>query len=158
MVGHNILWNGWENMKEETVVKNLRKAVACLLVLVMVCSVIPVTSANAATQKQFTVSGRTIKPVVKKGKDISKNVNVALKEAAARAKPNKIYTVKIPKGTYYISESMKVRSNTILDATGCTIRAKKGFFNMIATGSSEENAKATGYNTYKNIKQYQFMA
>ena len=151
MVGHNILWNGWENMKEETVVKNLRKAVACLLVLVMVCSVIPVTSANAATQKQFTVSGRTIKPVVKKGKDISKNVNVALKEAATRAKPNKIYTVKIPKGTYYISESMKVRSNTILDATGCTIRAKKGFFNMIATGSSEENAKATGYNTYKNI-------
>ena len=74
MVGHNILWNGWENMKEETVVKNLRKAVACLLVLVMVCSVIPVTSANAATQKQFTVSGRIIKPVVKKGKDISKNV------------------------------------------------------------------------------------
>ena len=131
--------------------KKIGKIMAFLFVLAIFFTIVPVTSANAAAKKQYTISGKTMKPVVKKGTDISKNVNAALKEANARAKSNKIYTVKIPKGTYYISESLKIKSNTVLDATGCTIKSKKGTFNMIATGSAEENLKATGYNGYKNI-------
>lgn len=128
-----------------------KKLVTFFLVLFTIFMIFPVPAVKAAATKQFTVSGKTIKPIVKKGKDISKNVNAALKEANSRAKSNKIYTVKIPKGTYYISESLKIRSNTILDASGCTLKAKKGVFNMISTGSSEENLKASGYSTYKNI-------
>lgn len=131
--------------------KKTRRIVGFLFVLTIIFTILPMTSAKAAVKKQYTISGKTIKPVVKKGTDISKNVNAALKEANARAKSNKIYTVKIPKGTYYISESLKIKSNTVLDATGCTIKAKKGTFNMIATGTAEENLKATGYNAYKNI-------
>lgn len=132
--------------------RNVKRQLVVLLLLTTIVTVIPcIQSVNAAAKKQFTVSGKVIKPVVKKGKDISKNVNAALKEANKRARSNKIYTVKIPKGTYYISESLKIKSNTVLDASGCTIKAKKGSFNMIATGSSEDNLKASGYNAYKNI-------
>ena len=131
--------------------KVVKKIVAMLLVLGLVSAMLPTDFVQAAAKKQYTISGRTIKPVVKKGKDISKNVNAALKEAAARAKASKKYTVKIPKGTYYISESLKIKSNTILDASGCTIKSKKGSFNMISTGSAEENQTAKGYNAYKNI-------
>lgn len=127
------------------------KLTVYLLAVAIVAMLVPAIQAQAATQKQYTISGRTITPVVKKNKDISKNVNAALKEANARAKASKIYTVKIPKGTYYISESLKIKSNTTLDATGCTIKAKKGSFNMISTGSAEENQKAKGYSGFKNI-------
>lgn len=132
--------------------RNIKRQLAVLLLLTTIVTVIPcIRSVNAAAKKQFTISGKVIQPIVQKGKDISKNVNAALKEANRRSKANKIYTVKIPKGTYYISESLKIKSNTVLDASGCTIQAKKGSFNMIATGSSEDNLKASGYNAYKNI-------
>lgn len=131
--------------------KNLRKITVWMCIAAMIFAIFPAAPVNAAEKKQYQISGRVIKPVVKKGKDISKNVNAALKAANTKAKPNKIYTVKIPKGTYYITESLKIRSNTVLDATGCTIQAKRGGFNMIATGSVEENLKAKGYSAYKNI-------
>lgn len=131
--------------------RKLRKITTFLCVFVMAVMVLPVPSVDAAAKKQYTISGKVVKPVVKKGKDISKNVNAALKAASAKAKSNKIYTVKIPRGTYYISESLKIRSNTVLDATGAVIKAKKTGFNMIATGSAEENQKARGYKAYKNI-------
>ena len=137
--------------REKIEMRNLRKITAFLCVFVMVVMIVPVPSVNAAVKKQYTISGRVIKPVVKKGKDISKNVNAALKAATAKAKSNKIYTVKIPAGTYYITESLKIWSNTVLDATGATIKAKNGEFNMIATGSAEDNQKAKGYSAYKNI-------
>lgn len=131
--------------------RNLRRITALMCVAAVVFMIFPAASVNAAEKKQYRISGRVIKPVVKKGKDISKNVNTALKAANSKAKSNKIYTVKLPKGTYYITESLKIRSNTVLDATGCTIKAKRGGFNMIATGSAEENLKAKGYSAYKNI-------
>lgn len=131
--------------------RRLKTMVAFFMTMVMVCAILPTVSIQGAPKKLYKVSGKTITPIVKKGKDASKNINAALKEANARAKEGKSYTVKIPKGTYYISESLKIRSNTVLDATGCTIKAKNGSFNMISTGSVEENLKAKGYNAYKNI-------
>lgn len=107
-------------------------------------------SFNAA-EKPYTISGKTLIPTVKKDKDISKNVNIALKKASLLGEKGKTYTVKIPQNTYYISESLKVWSNTKLDTTNCVIRAKKTGFNMIATGSSEDNQKFTGYKRYRNI-------
>ena len=61
--------------------KNLKKIVALSLVFILCFLMVPVSSVEAASKKQFTVSGKTIKPVVKKGTDISKNLNAALKEA-----------------------------------------------------------------------------
>ena len=95
-------------------------------------------SFNAA-EKPYTISGKTLIPTVKKDKDI------------LLGEKGKTYTVKIPQNTYYISESLKVWSNTKLDTTNCVIRAKKTGFNMIATGSSEDNQKFTGYKRYRNI-------
>ena len=131
--------------------KNVRKIGTFICVLTLFFIIFPLTTVNATTKEQYKVSGKVIKPVVKKGKDISKNVNAALKIATKKAKKNSIYTVKIPAGTYYITESLKIRSNTILDATGCTIKAKGSGFNMVATGSADENQKARGYSAYKNI-------
>lgn len=134
--------------------KCMRKIIVAAAVLIVSASmifVLPVDAAKKTSGKKYKISGRTITPVVKKKKDITKNVNEALREANRRATSKKIYTVKIPKGTYYISQSLKIRSNTKLKANGCTIKAKKGGFNMIATGTSQENKKAKGYNAYKNI-------
>ena len=131
--------------------KNVRKIGTFICVLTLFFMLFPLATVNATTKEQYKVSGKVIKPVVQKGKDISKNVNAALKIATKKAKKNSIYTVKIPAGTYYITESLKIRSNTILDATGCTIKAKGSGFNMVATGSADENQKARGYSAYKNI-------
>lgn len=130
--------------------RRLKTMVAFFMTMVMGCTILPTASVDAM-ENQYQISGETVTPLVKDGEDISKKVNSALKEANARATEGKCYTVKIPEGTYYISESLKIRSNTVLDATGCTIEAKTGKFNMIATGSVEENLKAEGYNAYKNI-------
>ena len=128
-----------------------RRIFAFICIMTMIVTLCYTPTTFAATTKSFKTSGKTIVPIVKKGKDISKNTNAALKEAARLGKKGKIYTVKLPKGTYYISESLKIWSNTTLDATGCTIKTKKTGFNMIATGSSEDNRKATGYKRYTNI-------
>lgn len=135
----------------------MKKSLTAALIFVIFASIIFVLPADAAkkasktSNKKYKVSGRTITPVVKKKKDITTNVNEALKEANKRASSSKIYTVKIPKGTYYISKSLKIRSNTKLVATGCTIKAKKGSFNIICTGTAAENKKAKGYGAYRNI-------
>lgn len=132
--------------------KKVRKIVVLLFILAVFFTIVPVTSANAAAEKHYIISGKNIELTVTEGTDISKDVNAALKEANARAMlSNEIYTVKLPEGTYYISESLKIKSNTVLDATGCTINSQNGTFNMIATGSAEENLEATGYNGYQNI-------
>ena len=128
-----------------------RRIFAFICIMTMIVALCYTPTTFAATTKSFKTSGKTIVPIVKKGKEISKNTNAALKEAARLGKKGKIYTVKLPKGTYYISESLKIWSNTTLDATGCTIKTKKTGFNMVATGSSEDNRKATGYKRYTNI-------
>lgn len=131
--------------------KNVKKLFVFVLAFAMLVSCYHPMKTYAAVGKQYKVSGKTIVPVVKKGKDISKNTNAALKQAQKLGKKGKRITVKLPKGTYYISESLKIWSNTTLDATGCTVKTKKGGFNMIATGSAEDNQKAKGYKRYKNI-------
>lgn len=131
--------------------KKMRNLLGFVLVFMLLVSCCQPVQTYAASGKQYKVSGKMIVPVVKKGKDISKNTNAALKEAQRQGKKGKKITVKIPKGTYYISESLKVWSNTTLDATGCTLKTKKSGFNMIATGSAEDNQKAKGYKRYKNI-------
>ena len=108
--------------------RRLKTMVAFFMTMVMGCTILPTASVDAM-ENQYQISGETVTPLVKDGEDISKKVNSALKEANARATEGKCYTVKIPEGTYYISESLKIRSNTVLDATGCTIEAKTGKFN-----------------------------
>ena len=131
--------------------KRMKKLFAFITAIVMIFTIWQPATTFAAAKKAYTISGRTLVPTVKSGKDISKNVNTALKEAKRLGAKGKVHTVKIPKGTYYISESLKIWSNTKLNATGCVIKTKKSGFNMIATGSSEDNQKATGYKRYKNI-------
>ena len=131
--------------------KRMKKLFAFITAIVMIFTIWQPATTFAAAKKAYTISGRTLGPPVKSGKDISKNVNTALKEAKRLGAKGKVHTVKIPKGTYYISESLKIWSNTKLNATGCVIKTKKSGFNMIATGSSEDNQKATGYKRYKNI-------
>ena len=131
--------------------KRMKKLFAFITAIVMIFTIWQPATTFAAAKKVYTISGRTLVPTVKSGKDISKNVNTALKEAKRLGAKGKVHTIKIPKGTYYISESLKIWSNTKLNATGCVIKTKKSGFNMIATGSSEDNQKATGYKRYKNI-------
>lgn len=133
--------------------KYVKRMFVITIILVVSMSMMSTLTVDAKkkSSKKYKISGRTITPVVKKKKDITKNVNEALKVANKKATSKKIYTVKIPKGTYYISKSLKIKSNTILKADGCTIKAKKGKFNLICTGTTDENKKAKGYGKYKNI-------
>lgn len=131
--------------------KRMKKLSAFVLAIALTLTICQPSATFAKTTKPYKVSGKTLVPTVTKDKDISKNTNAALKEAKRLGQKGKTYTVKIPKGTYYISESLKIWSNTTLDASGCVIKTKKSGFNMIATGSVEDNQKATGYKRYKNI-------
>lgn len=90
-----------------------RRIFAFICIMTMIVTLCYTPTTFAATTKSFKTSGKTIVPIVKKGKDISKNTNAALKEAARLGKKGKIYTVKLPKGTYYISESLKCKFRLI---------------------------------------------
>lgn len=105
--------------------KRMKKLFAFITAIVMIFTIWQPATTFAAAKKAYTISGRTLVPTVKSGKDISKNVNTALKEAKRLGAKGKVHTVKIPKGTYYISESLKIWSNTKLNATGCVIKTKK---------------------------------
>ena len=83
--------------------KRMKKLFAFITAIVMIFTICQPATTFAAAKKTYTISGRTLVPTVKSGKDISKNVNTALKEAKRLGAKGKVHTVKIPKGTYYIS-------------------------------------------------------
>lgn len=91
---------------------NLSKSVAAfaafsILLSLLFIFVMPAKHTDAASGKTITLS-------VKKGADITASLQKALTDAVGSATKKKPVTVKVPAGTYYISDTIFISSNTKL--------------------------------------------
>ena len=94
------------------------------------------------------------------GEAVSDKLNDALLDAALRADDDNPITVKLPAGVYILDSALHIYSNTILDATGCTlisddtkhnlfILGTNGSFNGIEKYNSSEHS--SGYSSVRNV-------
>lgn len=79
---------------------------------------------------------------------IGRTINEALRFAGHKATKNSKATVKISKGNYLLDKTLKIYSNTILYATGCTFVM---YQNMLVNGYNNNQISAYGYNGAENI-------
>lgn len=91
----------------------------------------------------------TVKANPKSGADAYKVIQAQLDKAHAKAKSGNKYTVKVKKGSYKLSGTLRIYSNTTLDLTGVKLKATNKSKNMIKVGDTPLDKK-TGY-AYKNI-------
>lgn len=108
----------------------------------------------------YTTNGTTITISAAKGEDITKTLDNALKEARDMATTAKPVIIKVPAGTYSLTDSLHIYSNTTLDVTGVTLKSDKSVHNMIMSGTNgsysgqanyNESKACSGYNGFENI-------
>ena len=92
----------------------------------------------------------TIKVNPKNGADAYKLIQGQLDKAHKKASAKNKYVIKVKKGSYKLSHSLSIYSNTTLDLTGVKLKATKRDGHMIKVGMSQKDTKK-GY-FYKNIK------
>lgn len=115
-------------------------ALLCLFFLALAFCLTP-------DQVSAKTSTKTLK--VKNGSNITKDLQSAL-DSAQKVKGGTIRKIVIPKGTYKISATLKVYSNTHLSMKGVTLkRAGTDFHTMLRLGSPK--ASHAGYSGFKNI-------
>lgn len=107
------------------------------------------------TSNDYTVSDTTYTVLVTGGSDITTAVNSALLDASQAASASEIYTVKIPAGSYIISDSLHLYSNTTLDMYGVSIAAADSMYNvsMLTLGERAYVASSAcaGYGGFENV-------
>ncbi len=104
---------------------------------------------NVSAQSVYSVNGDTITVDAGSSGD---SIGSALKYAREHYQEGKIYTVKVPAGTYRLNSTLYIYGNTTLDLTGVTLSYMRDFGNMLALDSGDVNgAKAGGYGTVANI-------
>ncbi len=131
------------------------RSIGIILVgLLLIFSVPSVSAKSNSSAKLYSVKGRTITVSVKKGKDISKALNAALKTASKKGSKKKIYTVKVPKGSYPLKDVIHLYGNVCLELRGVTLKCSMSTGNMLLLGDSSINSSAKkmrGYGTLQNI-------
>ena len=97
-------------------------------------------------QAGISVSGTVITVTASSGEDISGTLDEALEQARDLATDEAPVTVKVPAGTYNVTQNMHIYSNTTLDLQGVTLKY---------TGSEPHNMLMTGTNgSYKGQGDY----
>ena len=135
--------------------RSSKKIIWLLLVAILLFSTQTISAKAASDVKLYTVKGHTITVKAKKGKDISKPLNAALRAASKKAGKKNIYTVRVPKGNYLVKDVIHLYGNVCLNLTGSTLKCSMSSGNMLLLGDSQinENAKKMkGYGTIQNIK------
>lgn len=129
-------------------------AAAGILFCVLILSV-PTEAARPeiVSQETWTVQA-------KKGADVSQELNNALSKAAAKASSWNRITVKMDPGSYVLSSTLNIYSNTTLDCTGCTFKMKGTSGNMVQIGTDgiykgisrfNQSSACAGYRGFENI-------
>lgn len=86
------------------------------------------------------------------GSNIRTALNQSLLKAKSAASASKIYTVKVPKGSYTVSAALRIYSNTTLDLTNVTLTYSGSSGNLLTTGNQTDNKKGKGgYSDYVNV-------
>ena len=127
---------------------------AVMTVSAAVCGVsLNMQGAYAAAEAIITLD-------VKNGEVIGEKLNAALLEAAAKADDKNPVTVRVPKGTYILDRTLHIYSNTVLDATGCTIVSDETRHNFFILGTNDSyngidkynsSEYSSGYNSVRNV-------
>ncbi len=94
---------------------------------------------------------RTITVLCLEGTDIFTALNKALKQAGTLASEEEIYRVIVPEGSYQVSATLCMYSNTTLELTGVTLNYTKNTGNCLLCGSSAQRKTATGYTGFVNM-------
>ena len=123
--------------------KSSKKIIGLLLVAILLLSTQMISAKAASDAKLYTAKGHTITVKAKKGKDISKPLNAALRAASKKAGKKIIYTVRVPKGNYLVKDVIHLYGNVCLNLTGSTLKCSMSSGNMLLLGDSQinENAK-----------------
>lgn len=104
---------------------------------------------------QPNIPQTTITLSVTNGSDITQALNAALSRVKTLASSGMPYTIKVPAGSYTISSTLQIYSNTILDLTGVSITSDPNApeFTMLMTGNYGYTLSAAckGYDGFENI-------
>ena len=123
--------------------REVRKIVRMATLSLVCCLVLVVASATSA----FADTAKTVS--VASGADARKAIQTVLDEAKVKATASNRYVITVPKGSYQLSGSLKLYSNTTLNLQGVTFTLQANAkSNMIRIGESDDTQ--TGY-YYKNI-------
>ena len=137
---------------------NLFKRTGCIFIAsAMIAASAPQITDTLPINTMITAqaASNVIKLKVKDGAKIGEVLNKALLSASKKAaKSGKIYTVKLPKGTYILDQTLHMFSNTTLDVTGCTIKSDKTFHNMLMLGTNGKYKGVDEFNSSKKAKGY----
>ena len=119
------------------------------------------TENQIAVQDAEETDDSVITVSAKNGSDIARELDNALKEARDTATDSNPVTVKVVAGSYKLSSTLHIYSNTTLDLTeGVTFTYSRTSSNMIETGTngtykghSDFNASSAckGYSGFRNI-------
>ncbi|MDD6290479.1 MAG: right-handed parallel beta-helix repeat-containing protein [Lachnospiraceae bacterium] len=102
----------------------------------------------------YTVSGNTIQVNMSTAQSPKDAIDSALSYAQNNYSEGRIYTVKVPEGTYELEGTLHIFANTTLDVRGVTLKYTKDNGNMIMLGTPKTNkniATMGGYGTIKNV-------
>ena len=124
------------------------KITAVILALVLAFVNVPITVNAASYAVKIDVTAK--KYGAKKNKDSFKAIQTALNDAAKKGKAGKPTLVKIPKGTYYISKTLSIGSNTVLELNKDTVIKKKKGSDVFYMLRSAQGTKGK-YNDVKNV-------
>ena len=129
----------------------MKKLLNYLSMAVLLCALAFTGAATVeAAEEAYTVKGQTYTVNVKSGADISDNVDDTLKAARDAATSAEPITVVIPKGSYKLTETLHIYSNTTLDARGVTLTYSGSEDNtMLMSGT---NGAYGGYDDYNSSK------
>nr|MBQ8252520.1 right-handed parallel beta-helix repeat-containing protein [Lachnospiraceae bacterium] len=102
----------------------------------------------------YSVSGTTYTVNAVNGTDITTALNAALSDASQVANAGNIYTVKVPAGSYTLSGTLHLYSNTTLSMYGATFTANASIaFTMLMLGTQSyvDSSECQGYDGFQNI-------
>ena len=121
----------------------MKRFISAFLALLIIFGSVPSFSAFAATTT-ITLTEEQLT------KNAYKNIENALKTAKNNATKDKVYTIKLPSGTYTLKNTLHIYSNTKLILQEDTVLVR-GFdsSNMLKLGVKEESN--LGYSGYENI-------
>lgn len=130
--------------------RKLRKIIlVCIFAWIVISS-----SMVCKAEQNYSVLGTTITIIPDDSVGLHRQINEAIRYATEEGNANKIYTIKIPKGTYPLDGTIHVYGNIKLDFTDVILNYGLTEGNMLMLGDSSINmskSKMAGYGTLQNI-------
>ncbi len=128
-----------------------RRLIISTLILSLIIANFAVSpKVEAATKYAVTINVTSKAYGAKSGKDASAAIQKALDAAAKKGTAKKPALVKVPKGTYYLSKTLIIDSNTVLQSDAKTIY-KKVDNQKITRLIRSKSGKKGGFSDTKNI-------